>query len=148
MWEARPAFVSDAPDRTQTAYAFALSRPDVLRWLPCYCGCGAMGHDSNLDCFIKPTAGAPIVYEEHGSYRDVCVDIAQAQRHEIAEGVLVEAAATRHVFAADVAQMGDRPAEGRQPEPERCREDLTQGAALGAACWCTGEGYTAVRPWT
>jgi hypothetical protein len=86
MWEMRPAFVSDAGPRTQAAYAFAVSRPDVLRWVPCYCGCGAMGHGSNLDCFIKPTDGAPVVYEEHGSYCDVCVDIAQTAESMLDRG--------------------------------------------------------------
>jgi hypothetical protein len=78
--------VSDAPTRTQTAYAFAISRPDVLRWLPCYCGCGALGHDSNLDCFIKPTESAPVVYEEHGSYCGVCVDIAHMAQDMLNRG--------------------------------------------------------------
>jgi hypothetical protein len=86
MWDARPAFVSDAPHRTQTAYAFAISRPDVVRWLPCYCGSGAMGHLSNLDCFIKPTEGFPVVYEEHGSYCDVCVDIAHMAQDMLNRG--------------------------------------------------------------
>jgi len=86
MWAARPAFVEGAPHRTQTAYAFAISRPDVLRWLPCYCGCGAMGHASNLDCFVKPTEGAPVVYEEHGSYCDVCVDIAHMAQDMLDRG--------------------------------------------------------------
>jgi Protein of unknown function with PCYCGC motif len=85
-WAARPAFVSDAGQRTQTAYAYAVSRPDVLQWLPCYCGCGAMGHASNLDCFIKPTEGAPVVFEEHGSYCDVCVDIALMANDMLARG--------------------------------------------------------------
>ena len=86
MWDARPDFVSAAPHRTQTAYAFAISRPDVVRWLPCYCGCGAMGHTSNLDCFIKPTEGVRVVYEEHGSYCDVCVDIAHMAQDMLNRG--------------------------------------------------------------
>ena len=86
VWEARPDFVSGATHRTQTAYAFAVSRPDVVRWLPCYCGCGAMGHASNLDCFIKPGEGVAVVYEEHGSYCDVCVDIAHMAQDMLARG--------------------------------------------------------------
>lgn len=77
-WAARPAFVHQAHERTQAAYAYALARPDVLEWLPCYCGCGAMGHRSNLDCFLLPREepGDPLAFEEHGSYCDVCVETA------------------------------------------------------------------------
>jgi hypothetical protein len=72
-WAARPQYVHTHPD-TSAAYAYALARPDVVQWLPCYCGCGAMGHGSNLDCYYKPrAAGTPIVFEEHASYCDVCV---------------------------------------------------------------------------
>ena len=85
-WATRPEFVSGAAERTQTAYAYAVSRPDVLQWLPCYCGCGAMGHTSNLDCFIKPTEDAPVVFEEHGSYCDVCVDIALMAHDMLSRG--------------------------------------------------------------
>lgn len=77
-WAARPAFVTQSPARTQAAYAYAAARPDVLRWLPCYCGCGPIGHRSNLDCFVvaRFSAGEPIVFEQHGSYCDICVETA------------------------------------------------------------------------
>jgi hypothetical protein len=76
-WKARPGFVSELPDAWSAAYRFALERPDVLQWIPCYCGCGGMGHGSNLDCFFKGrAASAAIVFEEHGSYCDICVETA------------------------------------------------------------------------
>jgi hypothetical protein len=50
------------------AYLFALARPDVLRYLPCYCGCASLGHTSNLDCFVRPTAtGREVALESHGA---------------------------------------------------------------------------------
>jgi hypothetical protein len=76
-WKARPAFVTALPDAWSAAYRFALERPDVLQWIPCYCGCGGMGHGSNLDCFFKGRAQPDsFVYEEHGSYCDICVETA------------------------------------------------------------------------
>jgi hypothetical protein len=101
-WAMRPGFVSSAPQRTQAAYAFALARPDVVQWLPCYCGCGAMGHTSNLDCFIKPTEGAPVVFEEHGSYCDVCVETAL-----MAQGMLAKGGTLIQMRAAVDASFGD-----------------------------------------
>jgi hypothetical protein len=42
-----------APPIVQEAYRFAIANPDVLAQLPCYCGCGAKGHESDLDCFVE-----------------------------------------------------------------------------------------------
>jgi hypothetical protein len=46
-----PDFVRSAPDSVQEAYLFAVAHPDDLSHQPCYCGCGPMGHESNLGCF-------------------------------------------------------------------------------------------------
>jgi hypothetical protein len=54
-----------APPRSmgevRAAYAFAARRPDVLRHIPCYCGCERENHRSNLDCYIagRTASGAP-----------------------------------------------------------------------------------------
>ena len=86
-WAARPDFVRSASDRTQEAYAFAIARPDILDWMPCYCGCVAMDHRNNTDCYLKPRAeGGPIVFEEHASYCQICVDITLTARTMTAEG--------------------------------------------------------------
>jgi hypothetical protein len=52
-----------------------MEHPLVLQWMPCYCGCGGIGHGSNLDCYFEPSAGGTIVFEEHASYCAICVDI-------------------------------------------------------------------------
>lgn len=49
------------------AYAFALARPDVLQWIPCYCGCEAGGHSANLECFVRALPGGGITLEPHGA---------------------------------------------------------------------------------
>jgi hypothetical protein len=85
-WSTRPAFVSTAGERTQVAYAFAVAHGDVLAWMPCYCGCGAMGHGSNLDCFIQRHEADGVAFEEHASYCDVCVDIALQARSLLGRG--------------------------------------------------------------
>ena len=42
--------------------------------MPCYCGCEAMGHRSNLDCYLKPgMPGGKTTFEEHASACDICV---------------------------------------------------------------------------
>ena len=47
-----PARFWEATHEVQEAYRFALRRPDVLQYMPCFCGCGATGHASNKDCYI------------------------------------------------------------------------------------------------
>lgn len=39
-------------------YAYAARRPDVLQYMPCYCGCEKQGHRSNRDCFVKSKTAA------------------------------------------------------------------------------------------
>jgi hypothetical protein len=86
-WEARPAYVRDLPGEWQQAYAYALARPDVLQWLPCHCGCGGMGHRSNLDCFFqRREVRGNYAFEEHASYCDICVDTANLAARMLREG--------------------------------------------------------------
>jgi hypothetical protein len=38
----------------QEAYRYAVGNPDVLQYMPCFCGCGeTSGHTSNKDCYIE-----------------------------------------------------------------------------------------------
>ena len=46
-----PVFAS-TPD-IQRLYRYAVERGDDLRYMPCYCGCGDVGHKSNRDCYVK-----------------------------------------------------------------------------------------------
>ena len=45
-----PSAVQSAPVSVQQAYQFAAANPDVMQHIPCYCGCGAVGHPSNYAC--------------------------------------------------------------------------------------------------
>ena len=63
-----PDYVRQGPALVRETYQFALERPDVLTYMPCYCGCGSHGDKNNLDCFIdqrKPTG--EVVFDPHAS---------------------------------------------------------------------------------
>ncbi len=63
---ALPDFVKDAPPQVKEAYRFAIANPDVLSAFPCYCGCGAVGHQNNLQCYIKAVrSDGSIEFENH-----------------------------------------------------------------------------------
>jgi len=63
---ALPDFVRDAPAQVTEAYRFAIANPDIVSQFPCFCGCGGMGHMSNLDCYIQEfRADGSIVFGDH-----------------------------------------------------------------------------------
>ena len=74
---ALPQQMQDAPAAVRTAYQFAVMNPDALKNVPCYCGCGAIGHKSNLACYIEEFGadGKP-VFDDHAMGCSICVDIA------------------------------------------------------------------------
>ena len=84
-WNGHPAYTHNTA-RTEEAYRYAMEHPLVLHWIPCYCGCGAMGHGSNLDCYYEPNSGGSIVFDEHASYCGICVDITLRTKQMAAAG--------------------------------------------------------------
>jgi hypothetical protein len=86
-WTARPDYVRHAHPSVGEAYRYALERPDVIQWMPCYCGCAAMEHRSNLDCFFRARmSGGAVAFEEHASFCDICVETALLAKKRMAEG--------------------------------------------------------------
>ncbi len=71
-----PAEVQSAPVSVQQAYQFAAANPDILQKLPCYCGCGEMGHTSNYACYVAGReADGSVKYDPHALGCSICVDI-------------------------------------------------------------------------
>lgn len=71
-----PAEVAAAPRVVREAYEFAVAHPEVLTELPCYCGCGAIGHTSNYACYVSGSeADGAITYDLHATGCSICVDI-------------------------------------------------------------------------
>jgi len=84
---ALPMQMQQAPAAVRTAYQFAVTHPDALQNVPCYCGCGAIGHKSNLACYIKEfgSDGKP-VFDDHAMGCSICVDIATDVMQMTGEG--------------------------------------------------------------
>lgn len=73
-----PAEVKSAPLVTQQAYQFAVANPDVMQHIPCYCGCGSMGHTSNYSCYVESVdAAGNVKFDGHALGCSICVDITQ-----------------------------------------------------------------------
>ena len=60
------------------AHIFAADHPEVATYIPCYCGCGNMGHKNNADCFVeaRDKEGKVTSWVPHGAACAVCIDIA------------------------------------------------------------------------
>ena len=50
-------------------YTFAAQHPEVLRKVPCFCGCENRGHRDNDDCFVaaRDANGRVTAWEPHGA---------------------------------------------------------------------------------
>lgn len=97
---AMPAAVQDAPQRVRNAYRFAVANPDVLEQIPCYCGCGPMGHGSNYACFWQENGAV----DEHALGCGICVDIAQDVMRGLTQGR--DLADIRQQVDADYSRFG------------------------------------------
>jgi hypothetical protein len=75
--------VAYAPARpmpiVKQVYEFAARHPEVLHYVPCYCGCERLGHSGNHDCFVRTRAASGRVseWDPHGVGCTVCLDVAR-----------------------------------------------------------------------
>lgn len=55
-------------DVTRAVYKFAAEHPEVLKYVPCYCGCESTGHGHNESCFVKrrDAKGNVLEWDTHG----------------------------------------------------------------------------------
>ncbi len=82
-----PQEMQSAPTTVRESYQFAVANPDALKNVPCYCGCGAMGHTSNYSCYVKQVdEKGTVVYDQHALGCSLCVDITQEVMKLSAQG--------------------------------------------------------------
>ena len=67
-----PAYVvansGQSPDLVRAVHLFAARHPEVLSYMPCFCGCQRGGHKHNDDCFVaaRDGTGKVTAWEPHG----------------------------------------------------------------------------------
>jgi len=63
----------------RATYEFAARHPEVLSYVPCFCGCERGGHKGNHDCFVssRDASGRVTGWEAHALGCEICIDVAQ-----------------------------------------------------------------------
>jgi Protein of unknown function with PCYCGC motif len=95
----------------KSAYEFAARHPEVLRYVPCFCGCERGGHTANHDCYVRrrDREGHVTEWDDHAIGCEICVDVAQMAMQMYNSGASVPAIrdAVEQRFASD--GMGHTP---------------------------------------
>ena len=74
----------------QAAYEFAARHPEVLHYVPCYCGCERGGHNGNHDCFVRSRdANGKVTWDSHGYGCAICIDVAYSAMQMFNSGASV-----------------------------------------------------------
>jgi hypothetical protein len=109
------AYPPPRPMETVNAvYRFAAEHPEVLSYVPCFCGCERGGHRGNDDCFVKArNAGGDVTeWEPHGLDCAVCIDVANEAMQMHRSG-----ASVRDIRAV-IEKKWNRPGSGHTPTPD------------------------------
>jgi len=107
------------PDVVRAAYVFAAEHPEILSYVPCFCGCERSGHSGNEDCFVarRDGAGDVVEWEPHGLDCAVCLDVARDAQQMYSSG-----ASVRDIRAAIEKKWASAAARGTHthtPEPPK-----------------------------
>jgi hypothetical protein len=103
------------PQVVAAVFQFAAEHPEVLSYVPCFCGCERLGHRGNEDCFVKARAsnGDVVAWEPHGTECTVCIDVGREAMQMYSSG-----ASVRDIRAAiDKKWAGSRTSHTPTPPP-------------------------------
>ena len=101
------------PEVVRAAYTFAAEHPEILSYVPCFCGCERAGHRGNEDCFVKArnAQGDVTEWDSHGLDCAVCLDVANEAMQMHRSGADV-----RDIRAA-IDKKWSSPSSGHTPTP-------------------------------
>jgi hypothetical protein len=63
-----PSFARKGGPKVEAVYRYAVEHGETLQYIPCVCGCGAIGHRHNADCYVaERLPGGAITFTNHGA---------------------------------------------------------------------------------
>lgn len=81
-WQSEWPELPNAPqgpreDIRRAVYSFSGAKPEIMKHIPCFCGCRTMGHTSAHDCYVKERSPRGVVAEwnDHGLACPLATDI-------------------------------------------------------------------------
>jgi len=100
-------------DIVRATYDFAAQHPEVLKYVPCFCGCGSQGHKANESCFVarRDPRGNVLEWDTHGFGCTICIDVAREAMQLYSSGADVKSIRTA------IEKRWAANAEGRTPTP-------------------------------
>jgi hypothetical protein len=101
-------------DVVRATYDFAAQHPEILNYVPCYCGCGSQGHKANESCFVarRDARGNVLEWDTHGFGCTICVDVAREALQMYSSGADVHS-----IRAAIERKWTPGNAAGKTPTP-------------------------------
>jgi hypothetical protein len=102
----------------RATYEFAARHPEVMKYVPCFCGCERGGHQDNHDCFVGTRTETRVTeWDTHAIGCEICVDVAyQAyQMHSSGASVVAIREAIEKQYASITAEGRHTPT----PMPKR-----------------------------
>ena len=75
-----------APVKALMEYNANLLHGKDIAYLPCYCGCGSAGHQSNFNCYFRKFEDGGLFVDMHGENCETCLDITRTYLTQKAEG--------------------------------------------------------------
>ncbi|WP_391204988.1 PCYCGC motif-containing (lipo)protein [Psychrobacillus sp. L4] len=86
--EILPTFLDKQSEDMKLVYQAAAKANDVLKWMPCYCGCGdSAGHVSNFNCFVHEIKeNGEVVWDDHGTRCAACLETAVMSINMVQQG--------------------------------------------------------------
>jgi len=102
----------------RATYEFAARHPEVMKYVPCFCGCERGGHQDNHDCFVAGRENKRVTsWDTHAIGCEICVDVAHQalQMHNSGASVAAIRASIEKRYAAQAAEGRHTPT----PMPKR-----------------------------
>lgn len=63
-----PSFARNGGARVEAVYRYAVEHGEVLEYIPCVCGCSAIDHRHNADCYVaERLPDGAITFTNHGA---------------------------------------------------------------------------------
>lgn len=78
--------VHTAPALAIREYNANILHGKEIAYLPCYCGCGSVGHKSNFNCFFKKFEDGSLYTDMHGENCETCLEITRSYLKQKAAG--------------------------------------------------------------